>query len=177
MIALPAQTPSLRLLADQTSEVLAGIIRALDGLALLVDDPARPVPHRRGIRLGVPDWLPALVNAARTFVTISAFALFWIITAWPNGASAITFADIGVILYAPRADQSYAVAMSFAVGTGLAAAVAALIKFAVLPGLETFVAFAFAFGGADGSAIDDSNIHGCGGILLCVCRSDQPDKL
>jgi uncharacterized membrane protein YccC len=36
--------------------------------------------------------------------------------------------------------------MSFAVGTGLAAAVAALIKFAVLPGLETFVAFAFAFG-------------------------------
>jgi uncharacterized membrane protein YccC len=146
LIALPAQTPSLRLLANQTSEVLAGIIRALDGLALLVDDPTRPVPHGRGIRLGVPDWLPALVNAARTFVTIGALALFWIITAWPNGASAITFAAIGVILYAPRADQAYAGAMSFAVGTGLAAAVAALIKFAVLPGLETFVAFAFAFG-------------------------------
>jgi uncharacterized membrane protein YccC len=146
LIALPAQTPSLRLLANQTSEVLAGIIRALDGLALLVDDPTRPVPHGRGIRLGVPDWLPALVNAARTFVTIGALALFWIITAWPNGASAITFAAIGVILFAPRADQAYAGAMSFAVGTGLAAAVAALIKFAVLPGLESFVAFAFAFG-------------------------------
>jgi len=36
LIALPAQTTSLRLLADQTSKVLAGIIRALDGLALLV---------------------------------------------------------------------------------------------------------------------------------------------
>jgi uncharacterized membrane protein YccC len=87
LTALPAQTPSLRLLADQTSEVLSGIIRALDGLAVLVDDPTRPVPHGRGIRLGVPDWLPPLVNAARAFVTIGAFALFWIITAWPNGAS------------------------------------------------------------------------------------------
>jgi len=70
LIALPAQTPSLRLLADQTSEVLAGIIRALNGLALLVDEPTRPVPHGRGIRLGVPDWLPALVNVARAFVVI-----------------------------------------------------------------------------------------------------------
>ena len=146
LIALPAQTPSLRLLADQTSEVLAGIIRALDGLAVLVDDPTRHVPHGRGIRLGVPDWLPALVNAARAFVTIGAFALFWIITAWPNGASAMTFAAISVILFAPRADQAHAGAMSFAVGAGLAAAFAGLIKFALLPNLETFVAFAFVFG-------------------------------
>lgn len=36
--------------------------------------------------------------------------------------------------------------MSFVVGTALAAAVAAIIKLAVLPGLETFVAFAFVFG-------------------------------
>ena len=43
LIALPAGTPSLRLLADQTAEVLAGISHALNGLALLVDDPARPV--------------------------------------------------------------------------------------------------------------------------------------
>ena len=146
LIALPAQTTSLRLLADQTSKVLAGIIRALDGLALLVDHPTRPVPHGGGIRLGVPDWLPALVNAARAFVTIGAFALFWIITAWPNGAFTIQFAAIGVILFAPRADQAHAAAMSFVVGTALAAAVAAIIKLAVLPGLETFVAFAFVFG-------------------------------
>jgi len=117
LIALPAQTTSLRLLADQTSKVLAGIIRALDGLALLVDHPTRPVPHGGGIRLGVPDWLPALVNAARAFVTIGAFALFWIITAWPNGAFTIQFAAIGVILFAPRADQAHAAAMSFVVGT------------------------------------------------------------
>jgi uncharacterized membrane protein YccC len=106
----------------------------------------RPVPHGRAIRLGVPDWLPALVNAARAFVAIGAFALFWIIAAWPNGASAITFAALSVILFAPRADQAHAGAMSFAVGAGLAAAFAGLIKFAVLPNLETFVAFAFVFG-------------------------------
>src|SRR5712671_780029 len=36
LIALPATTPSLRLLSDQTAEVLAGISHALNGLALLV---------------------------------------------------------------------------------------------------------------------------------------------
>jgi uncharacterized membrane protein YccC len=146
LIALPAATPSLRLLADQTAEVLAGISHALNGLALLVDDPARPVPRRGGFRLRVPDLLPSLVNAGRAFVTIGAVELFWIITEWPNGAGAITFAAIGVILLAPRADQAYAAAMSFMVGTALSAAFAAIIAFAVLPNSETFAAFSLALG-------------------------------
>jgi uncharacterized membrane protein YccC len=104
LIALPAGTPSLRLLADHTAEALAGISHSLNGLALLVGDPARPVPRRRGLRLRVPDWLPSLVNAGRASVTIAAVELFWIITAWPNGAGAITFAAIGVILFSPRTD-------------------------------------------------------------------------
>jgi uncharacterized membrane protein YccC len=146
LIALPAGTPSLRLLADQTAEVLAGISQALNGLALLVDDPARPVPRRGGVRLRLPDLLPSLVNAGRAFVTIGAVELFWIITEWPNGAGAITFAAIGVILLAPRADQAYAAAMSFMVGTALSAAFAAIIAFAVLPNSETFAAFSLALG-------------------------------
>jgi uncharacterized membrane protein YccC len=146
LIALPASTPSLRLLADQTAEVLAGISQALNGLALLVADPARPVPWRSSVRLRVPDWLPALVNAGRAFVTIGAVEIFWIITEWPNGATAITFAAITVILLAPRADQAYAAAMSFMVGTALGAAVVAIIAFAVLPNLETFAAFSLAIG-------------------------------
>jgi uncharacterized membrane protein YccC len=101
LVALPASTPSLRLLADQTAEVLAGLSHALNGLALLVDDPARPVPRRGGVRLRVPDLLPSLVNAARAFVTIGAVELFWIITAWLNGAGAVTFAAVTVILLAP----------------------------------------------------------------------------
>jgi uncharacterized membrane protein YccC len=146
LIALPAETPSLCLLADNMAEALVGISHALNGLALLVGDPARPLSRRGGLRLHVPDWLPALVNAGRAFVAIGAVELFWIITAWPNGAGAITFAAIVVLLASPRADQAYANAMSFMVGVGLAAAFAAIIEFAVLPGRETFAAFSIAIG-------------------------------
>ena len=138
--ALPADTPSLRLLADQTADVLAGVSCALNGLALLVGDFARPVPRRRGVRLHVPNWHPPLIDAARVLVAVGAVELFWIVTAWPNGAFAITFATIGTILLAPRGDQAYPAAMSFTIGTFLTAALAAIIGFALLPKLTTFVA-------------------------------------
>lgn len=147
LIELPSSTPSLRLLADETAKVLTGLSHALNGVSLLVADPARPVPRRHSvIHLQVPDWLPALLNAARAFVTIIIVALFWIITAWPSGADAIAFAAIAVILFAPRADQAHAGAMAFLLGIGIAAFVAAIIKFAVLPNLETFAAFSIAIG-------------------------------
>jgi uncharacterized membrane protein YccC len=143
LVALPAGSPSLRLLADQTARVLAGMAQALNGLALLLADPVRS-PRGRHFRLHVPDWLPVLLNAARAFVAISAAGLFWIVTAWPNGALAITFAAIAAILFAPRADQAYATARGFMVGTVLAAVFAAIVKFAVLPGLATFAGFSIA---------------------------------
>ena len=146
LIALPAGTPSLRLLADQTAKVLAGVCHALNGLALLAGQSARPVPRRRGVLPSVSDWLPALVNAGRAFVAVGAVELFWVVTAWPNGARAITFAAIVAILFAPRADQAYAAAMSFMVGIGLTAIFAAIIAFAVLPNTETFAAFSLAIG-------------------------------
>ena len=111
-IALPAGTPSLRLLADQTAKVFAGGCHALNGLALLIGDSARPVPRRHGVLPCVPDWLPALVSAWRTFIAVGAVELFWIITQWPNGALAITFAEIGVLLFSPRADRQKPSAMS-----------------------------------------------------------------
>ena len=146
LIALPTGVPSRRLLADQSAEVLAGISHSLNGLALLVDDTARPVPWGSRARLRVPDWLPALVNAGRAFVVIGAVELFWIVTEWPNGAQAITFAAIAVILLAPRADQAYAAAKGFMIGTSLSAVFAAVIAFAVLPNRETFPAFCLAIG-------------------------------
>src|SRR6516164_496312 len=130
LVTLPAGTPSLRLLADQAAEVLAGMSRALNGLALLVSDPARPVRGRR--RLRVPDWLPSLVNAGRAFVVIGAAELFWIVTEWPSGAQAVTFAAIGVILFAPRANQAYDTAIGFMIGSILTACITAILKFAVL---------------------------------------------
>ena len=145
LVALPARTPSLQLLADQTADVLAGISHALNGLALLVTDPFRPVARERR-RLRIPDWLPPLVNAGRAFVVIGTAALFWIVTEWPNGAGAMTFAAIAVILLAPRADQAYAASMGFLAGNILTAAFAAIIAFAVLPNRETFVGFSLAIG-------------------------------
>jgi uncharacterized membrane protein YccC len=141
--ALPPGSPSLRLLAAHAANVLAGFAAVLDGLALLVADPARIRSPRR-MTLHVPDWLPALVNGGRAFVTIGAVELFWIATEWPNGAQAITFTAIGVILLAPRADAAYAQAMSFMIGIALAAVCAAIILFAVLPKIETFVGFSMA---------------------------------
>jgi uncharacterized membrane protein YccC len=144
--ALSADTPSLRLLADQMADVLAGVSCALNGLALLVGDFARPVPRGGGLRLHVPNWLPPLVDAARVLVALGAVELFWIVTAWPNGAGAITFAAIGTILFAPRADRAYPAAMSFTIGILITAALAAIIGFALLPTLTTFVGFSLAIG-------------------------------
>jgi uncharacterized membrane protein YccC len=144
--ALPTLAPSLRLLADQGAEVLAGISQALIALGLLVEDPARPPLRRGGVRVRVPDFRPALINAARAFVTICAVALVWITTAWPSGAEAVAFAAIFVILLAPRADQAYATAMNFMVGIVLVTALAALVNFAVLPGLAGFAAFSIVLG-------------------------------
>ncbi len=142
LCALPAKTPSARLLADKTAETLVGIAHALNGLALLTADSAQSVP-RRLKRLRVADWLPAQINAGRAFVAIGAVALFWIVTAWPGGGSAITFASIVVLLLAPRAEQAYSSALFFTLGVSIDVVVAAILLFAVLPelGVETFAGF------------------------------------
>jgi uncharacterized membrane protein YccC len=145
LTSLVAETPSLRLLADSAAEALIGVRRALDGLLLLVE-PARNTSGRRSAWFGVPDLLPALVNGLRAFVTIGAVELFWVVTAWPNGAQAIVFAAIAVIVFSPKADQAYTTTMSFMTGTSLAAALAGIVKFAVLPGLTTFAGFTLAIG-------------------------------
>jgi uncharacterized membrane protein YccC len=145
LLALPADTPSLRLLADASAETLLGLARALEGLAVLID-PGRSIARNATVRLHIPDLLPAFINALRVFLTIGAAALFWIVTAWPNGALAMTFAAIGVILLSPREDQAYAAAQGFIAGTLLTAAIAAVVSFAILPSVTTFVGFSLVLG-------------------------------
>src|SRR5437762_1464761 len=50
LLSLPAETPSLRLLLDKTAEALAGLAQALNGVALLVAEPASPAPRCSGLR-------------------------------------------------------------------------------------------------------------------------------
>ncbi len=146
LAALPAGTPSLRLLTDETARVLAGLAAALHGLALLVGDIELGQSPRRNVRLVVPDWLPPLVNGGRAFVTIGAVELFWIATAWPNGALAVTWAAITVTLYSPHADAAYTDGTAFTLGNTLAAVFAAIVAFAVLPAMSTFAGFSMVLG-------------------------------
>lgn len=141
LIALPANTPSLRLLADETAKVLAGMLQVLNGIALLVDTPGQPSPGARGFRLGEPDWLPAVINAGRAFLAVGAVELFWIATAWPNGASAIVFVAVLLLLLSPKGDLAYGGSLAFALGIAGAVVCAAAVKFAMLPVLQTFPAF------------------------------------
>ena len=146
MVALPAHTSSLRMLADGTAQALIGIARSLDGIALLVGDDqsarkiiAAPLP--------IPDYLPALVNAARIFVMICAVESFWVVTQWPSGALAIVWSTIFIIAsYLPCVEQAYVTAKSRLLGIVAASVLAAIIKFAVLPGSENFAGLAMAIG-------------------------------
>ncbi|WP_158554706.1 FUSC family protein [Methylovirgula sp. 4M-Z18] len=143
---LTADTPSLRLLADKTAVALAGMVHALEGLALVAHGQ-RPRSLRGTMYLRVPDLLPALVNAARAFVTIAALALFWVITGWPGGVGAIVLAMVLVILLAPRADQAYATARAFATGVVMDVPLTAFIHFVVLPSVPAnFIAFSLVLG-------------------------------
>jgi uncharacterized membrane protein YccC len=146
LLALPAGTPSQRLLADETAKVLTGIAQALDGLALLVDAPGQLPTGHGSFRLSVPDWLPAFVNAARAFVAIVAIELFWLATAWPDGAAAIVLVAIMLLLLSPRGDLAFGGAIAFGLGAASGFVCAAIIKFAVLPALQTFPAFCIAIG-------------------------------
>lgn len=146
LLALPTPTPSLRLLADQTAKLLAGVRHVLDGLALLVDASAQPLPGRHKLRLSEPDWLPALVNAGRAFVTIGAAALFWVVTAWPSGVLAIAFAAIVLLLISPKGDHAPAAAMQFMIGPTFGMLLAGIAGYAVLPALSTFPSFCIALG-------------------------------
>jgi uncharacterized membrane protein YccC len=146
LIAMPATTPSLRLVADEAARVLAGLSRVLDGLALLVVGRSPGDAHRRHVRFYVPDLLPSLMSAVRAFVAIGAVSVFWIVSQWPNGAGAITWTAIGVILFAPRADEAYARVVGFMIGNSLVSVCAAIAGFALLPQVETFFGFSMVLG-------------------------------
>ena len=145
MVAWPAETPSLRLVADRAAIGLNGLCATMSALEFLAD-PGRPEPGPRIARLRVPDLLPPLINALRVFVVIAAVEFLWIATAWPSGPMALVFAAVVVLLFSPREDAAYASAAGFMVGTTLAAGLAAVIGFAVLPHQTTFIGLCVAMG-------------------------------
>jgi uncharacterized membrane protein YccC len=144
LVDLSPGTGGGQLLIDQTAKVYMGISQALRGLALLVADPAPPRPRFVRSRLDVADWYPPLINASRAFLAIVAAELVWVVSGWSNGTTCIIWTTITVVVFGPRADQAYTGAMQFLLGTGLAVVFAAIVKFAVLPQLGTFVGLSVA---------------------------------
>jgi uncharacterized membrane protein YccC len=130
---------SMRLTADGAAIVVGGLIDATNGVTLL-EDPAEAHDLDRHFSLFIADWLPALVSALRAFLGVSAAVLFWIVTAWPNGLVAVTFTAITVVAFAPRPGSNMS-ALGQALGTLVIAVIVAVIKFALLPNHESFLAF------------------------------------
>ena len=145
LIAMPTSTPSGGCLPTRPPTYSPASPRCSTPSVVGCRHPA-PAPRALGAGFYVPDWLPLFVNAGRAFVTIGAVELFWVATAWPNGALAIVFTAMMVLLFSPKAEQAFAGAMAFTVGTTIVIPCAAIIKFAVLPGHETFPAFCLALG-------------------------------
>jgi uncharacterized membrane protein YccC len=138
LVALTADRPSPGLLANQMAKALRSVARAANAMALLTAPAAyRPVPGR-GPGLRGMDPLPALVNAIRILVTIVSLDVFWVLTAWSSGPTAVQFAAISIIVASPKQEQGYAMAANLVVAVVLAAVLGAVCKFAVLPPLDTF---------------------------------------
>lgn len=141
-----ADTPSRRLLVDETAKLLNGMGYVLDELAVLTGAPGRSPEGHRNVSPGVADWLPAVLNGVRAFVTIAAVEMFWVATAWPNGGTAIVFATIVLLLMSPRGDLAYEAALAFALTAAVGIVIAAVLEFAVLPAVTTYAAFCAVIG-------------------------------
>jgi uncharacterized membrane protein YccC len=176
LLTQPADTPSRRLIADETAKVLNGIACVIDEVALLVGAPGRtragyrPVGHG-DTAPGVADWLPAVINGVRAFVTIGAVELLWVLTAWPDGGLAIVFVTIVLLLMSPKGDLAYLGALAYAMTAAISIAAAAIMEFVVLPNVETFPAFCAVIGLY--CAFDTSGIRLCS-YLQCTSSFSRP---
>jgi uncharacterized membrane protein YccC len=146
LLTRAVDTPSDRLLCDETATVLNGMACVLDELELLGGGVGRMPPGYQAVAPRAADWLPAAVNGARAFVTIGAVELLWVATAWPNGAAAIVFVTIVLLLMSPRGDLAFLGAVAFALTATVGVVASAIVEFAVLPGVETFPAFCAVIG-------------------------------
>ncbi len=142
---VPVQTRGGELVQVGVTDALRGLAAALNGVALLVEpERAEDMPDSAALRL--PDLLPALLNGLRAFLIILVTALWWIVTAWPSGTSALLFAAIVVLLLSPRGESAVRSAWLFLGGTLMTAMLAGFVNFAVLPNREGFVSLALVLG-------------------------------
>jgi uncharacterized membrane protein YccC len=139
LLRTSASDMDTRFLIDNLARALLALQHAIEALGLIQGSRVRVRPPPRG-RFLVPDILPAIVNGLRVAVALAIVVLIWIETAWPSGPTMVIFTAVGVILFSPRDAQAYPLVLGFAIGTTLAAGLAAVVNFAVLPTLDGFLA-------------------------------------
>jgi len=141
LLRRPAQDIGTPFLVDNLARALLALQRAVDGLHL-IQGLRSERPDRARFSFTIPDLLPAMLNMLRVVVTLAAAQLVWIATAWSSGPTMIVFAAIATILFSPREAEAFRSTRDFAAGTMIAAGIAAIVNFAVLPAVDTFVGLA-----------------------------------
>lgn len=140
----PAADVSSQLVMNSAARVLDALERVANALVLLAD-PSRRSPEHRRTHLHVPDVLPVALNGLRIVLAVLAAALFWYASEWVNGPTMVAFTAITVILFSARGNAAYPSAFEYAVGTAIAAALAALLDLLILPPVQgNFFALALA---------------------------------
>ncbi|KAA1016199.1 FUSC family protein [Paraburkholderia panacisoli] len=134
-------TPRL-LVLNRLGLLLAALDEILIRTALL--DRADAPPSR-------PDFAyhrdPVLAwhNGIRAFVAVLAASTFWILSAWPSGASFVTIVGVVSALFSTR-PNSVTGALGFLKGAACAVLVAAVCNFVLLPAVSGFVLLAYIAG-------------------------------
>jgi uncharacterized membrane protein YccC len=147
LLRTSASDMDTRFLVDNLARSLLSLRHAVEALGLIEGTRSRIRRPPRG-RFLVPDVLPAIVNGLRVAIALAAVELIWIETAWPSGPTMVIFTAVGVILFSPRDAQAYPLVLGFAIGTTLAAGLAAIVNFAVLPTLDGFLALSLVLAAA-----------------------------
>lgn len=91
------------------------------------------------------DHAHARQNAVRSFVTVVAGAMVWIMTAWPSGSAFLVIAAVVAALFATRPNP-VAGGAGFLKGGIAAALAAAACNFAILPLVDAFLPLAIVLG-------------------------------
>jgi uncharacterized membrane protein YccC len=135
---------SARLLVVGVVRLLHALEAVANALVVVATADGRFFGRSR-VRLYVPDFLPAVLNAVRIAIAVVAAEVWWVATSWPDGANMITFTAVGVILFSALMDNAYANAFEFAVGSAIAGLGAVILNLAILPSThEGFLALSFA---------------------------------
>jgi uncharacterized membrane protein YccC len=129
--------------ARQFDRFLEALTRVTEAYAAL-DQLGAKLPHRVAPFSPHTETLGAVMMGLRAFLTVLLVAGFWIVSAWPAGASATIIAGVICALFAAAPKPAVA-ARNLLYGFIIAMPAAGFLLFAVLPHLEGFALLCAAF--------------------------------